>query len=288
VNRPLPPGDRGGSKRRSYRGIRMWKAFAWRWQTGPENCGASKMNAAQQKRGDEAFLGTARFLACGGFLAKGGLFAPLPVTRRNAGRLWRTAGVRGVSGLAPDGGKPPRWNPGGSIERRWRESTLDRVGPPPVFGLGGNNGQPHLLAERTGNESPNRMGLPCSRGHQLTESYALRAFHQIENRSGLAAGSRAFRFLRRLLARFGFRRWYRRTSSLRGLSRFVRAWLRCARLSGGRLCLDGQRLLLLREFRLHTRGTAASGSARVGIWAGFALIGATPGFVGPGVCSTRL
>ena len=141
----------------------MWKGSAWRLRTGPRNCGGSKMNMAHERRADEDFRGTAPFVTHVRLQAKSGLVPRPLLNRRNVGRLWRTAGVRDVPGLAPNEGKPPRRNPGGLIEREWKESALDRVGPPPVFGLGGNNGQPHLLAERTGNESPNRMGLPCER-----------------------------------------------------------------------------------------------------------------------------
>ena len=64
---------------------------------------------------------------------------------------------------------------------------------------------PIFLPKRAGNESANGMRLPRSRSHQLAESHALRAFHQIQNRGALAASAGAFRFRRRLVARFGFR-----------------------------------------------------------------------------------
>ena len=191
---PVAAGRSRSKKPRFYPGTRMWKGFAWLWRTGPRNCGGSKMNMAHERRADEDFRGTAPFVAHVRLQAKSGLVPRPLLNRRNLGRLWRTAGVRDVPELAPNAGKPPRQNPGGSIERKRRESTLDRVGPPPVFGLRGNHGQPHLLAERAGNESANRMRLPASRGHQFLEGDAVRAFHQIQNRGGLAAGAGAFRF----------------------------------------------------------------------------------------------
>src|SRR5262245_31318634 len=44
----------------------------------------------------------------------------------------------------------------------------------------------------------------ASRGHQFLESDALRAFHQVQDRGGLAASTGTVRFGWRFLARFGF------------------------------------------------------------------------------------
>ena len=66
----------------------------------------------------KTFEGLRLFVAHVRLQAKRGLVPRPLLNRRNVGRLWRTAGVRDVPGLAPNAGKPPRQDPGGSIERK--------------------------------------------------------------------------------------------------------------------------------------------------------------------------
>src|SRR5215813_15663203 len=117
--------------------------------------------------GPRGLVRAAAFLARVASRANCGVYPRQWSKGRNVGRLWRTGGVCIALAPSPNVEKPPRRNPGGGIEGNWKESGLERVAPLPFLALGGNHCQSHLLAERAGNESANRMRLPAGGGHQF-------------------------------------------------------------------------------------------------------------------------
>src|SRR5580698_5476994 len=62
--------------------------------------------------------------------------------------------------------------PAARKESDWQASALDGVGTLPVFALRGSYGQPHLLANRPGQEPAYRMRLPAGCLHQLLRGCA--------------------------------------------------------------------------------------------------------------------
>src|SRR5277367_2728700 len=65
--------------------------------------------------------------------------------------------------------------------------AADRIPAFVVFALGGCYGQPHLLADGTRQEAPNRMRLPAGSFHQFLACYATGSFKQFQNLVSLAA-----------------------------------------------------------------------------------------------------
>src|ERR1019366_2134149 len=55
---------------------------------------------------------------------------------------------------------------GGCGRARGKELRGDRVAAFAVFGLGGNHGEPHLLAQRAGDKAAYGMSLPSGSIHQ--------------------------------------------------------------------------------------------------------------------------
>jgi hypothetical protein len=105
--------------------------------------------------------------------------------------------------------KPPKEAPGGQNNSIGWASAFDRVTALPVCGLGGRNGDAHLLAQDTGKEPSDRVGLPSGGFHEFFPADAPRPSQQVENPRGFAAlpgSNRLFGQLRRLSARVGFLR----------------------------------------------------------------------------------
>src|ERR1019366_2305111 len=128
-------------------------------------------------------------------------------------------------------GTPPGGNPAARRGRDGWVSGLDRVGALAVLSLRGGDRQPHLLAEGPTDEPAHGVRLPAGRLHDLLQGGSARAFHQAEDRLGLAALANAF-----LLANF------LRTGGLEG--RFGR--LLCGLGLRGRLGLLGRNVRALR------------------------------------------
>src|ERR1019366_10210184 len=106
--------------------------------------------------------------------------------------------------------KPPRRNPGGEKEPiRWA-SALERVAALPVRGLGGRDGQAHLLAQDAGDKSSDRVSLPAGGFHQIRPGSATRALQQVEEFGGFAALARTAGLLARLGRRRAFVGFVRR------------------------------------------------------------------------------
>jgi hypothetical protein len=130
--------------------------------------------------------------------------------------------VPGTSGLVrriahpPERETPPGESPAARGVRNEWKSGFDGVSAISLLCLGGRHSQSHLLADRTGQESPDGMRLPARRLHQFLGSCAARPLQQLQDLGRLAAiacGRSLFlalgRFLRRagLLGRLGlFRR----------------------------------------------------------------------------------
>jgi len=82
--------------------------------------------------------------------------------------------------------KPPRRDPGGKCESSGWRSALDGVAPLPILTLGGGDGQPHFLADRTRQEAAHRMRLPIRGFHDLLQGGSAGPFQQFQNLFGLA------------------------------------------------------------------------------------------------------
>jgi hypothetical protein len=76
---------------------------------------------------------------------------------------------------------------GGKREDARLGSGFEGVGALPVSGFNGNNGQTHLLAHGTRDESPNRMRLPVGCLHDLLQGGPARPIEQTEDGLSLAS-----------------------------------------------------------------------------------------------------
>ena len=140
----------------------------------------------------------------------------------------------------PSRGTPPGSNPAPRFERRGCGSRFDGITSLPVFALGGNNGQAHLLTDGAGQEAADGMRLPSAGLLKLLRCCAARPLQQVQDFGGFAAVAgaggflRAFgRFLGRggLLPRLGlFRRNGRDTCASAGLFRGFRLGNRAGRM----------------------------------------------------------
>jgi len=88
----------------------------------------------------------------------------------------------------PDKEKPPRRNPGGKCESRWRRSALDGIAALAIFALAGRDEQSHFLSDCAGEEPADGMRLPARCSTQRTERRGARL-----SRSPLHGFSRVLR-----------------------------------------------------------------------------------------------
>src|SRR5688572_27157001 len=84
---------------------------------------------------------------------------------------------------------------GGSI---LNSSSFERVDAISIAALCGDDGEVHLLAERTRDEAPDRMRLPVGCLHDLLEAGSIRSLDQAKDKVRLAAlaGGSLLRLLR--------------------------------------------------------------------------------------------
>jgi hypothetical protein len=82
---------------------------------------------------------------------------------------------------------PPGANPAAHFERRPCESGFHGIDALPILAFGGRDGQPHLFAQRSADESAQRMRLPPSHFEQFLGSRPVRTLQQVEDRRGFAA-----------------------------------------------------------------------------------------------------
>ena len=90
---------------------------------------------------------------------------------------------------------PPSTIPAAHFGANTSGSGLDRVAALPILALGGRDRQPHLLANRAGEEPAHGMRLPAGRFNQLLRSDASRLPQQIQDLVGLAARAGGLSFL---------------------------------------------------------------------------------------------
>src|ERR1035437_2554626 len=107
--------------------------------------------------------------------------------RRLVPRVGGLGGRTKAPARGTDKEKPPRRNPGGQKEPNGRASAFDRGAALFVFGLGGRDRQPHLLAQGAGHKPADRVRLPAGGFHEFLQGGAAGALQQAEDLGGLAA-----------------------------------------------------------------------------------------------------
>jgi hypothetical protein len=132
--------------------------------------------------------------------------------------------LRLVSGTAnpPEREKPLGRNPAARANGGISGLCFHGVGAFPILAVSGCDGQAHLLADRTGKEASDGMGLPTGGFHQFFAGGASRPLQQIQDLRGLApvsGGTALFLGLGRFLGGAGL---LARLSFLGGAT-----WARC-------------------------------------------------------------